>query len=90
MKKCIECGSTGEGESITLRDDNGFCQSGKHEHICWDCYDKNSQMTKAGLFMKLKSGLYHGNGFGFDRVRTEGQLRYIFNKDFYELARCIK
>ena len=87
-KKCIECGKSEELETITLCDDNGFCQSTKHEPLCWKCYGDNSQMTKAGHFIKLKSGLYHDRGF--NRIRTEGQLKYIFNQDFYDLLECIK
>lgn len=91
MSKCIECGATEEVETITLCDDDGFCQSTKHEPLCYKCYESNSQMTRVGHFMKLKNGLYFDqSGFGsFKRVRTEGQLKYIFDRDFYELAKCI-
>lgn len=92
MSKCIECGAVEEEEKITLCDDDGFCQSITHEPLCDGCYVKNSQMTRAGHFIKLKSGLYWDqSGFGsFKRVRSKGQLEYIFNQDFYELVNCIK
>lgn len=89
-EKCIECGNVENLTLITLCEDNGFCQSGKHVNICKSCYMNNSQFTQVGHFLKLKQGLYHNHGFeSFDKIYNKKQLEYIFNQDFFDLVSYI-
>jgi len=91
MSKCIECGSIDDLNDITLSEDNGFCKSTSHKKLCYNCYKEGNKLTDVGQFIKLKSGLYYDRyGFNtFEKVYTEGQLKYIFNQDFYDLLKCI-